>query len=72
MLRGRRHEPAEPGLHEPSGLEADHQIAWSPDGSKILVLGVKNGTNGQVFGLIEFVSNVPLSTQASFGARARS
>jgi beta-lactam-binding protein with PASTA domain len=47
------------------GWKLGNQIAWSPDGSKVLVLGIKNGSGGNVFGLIEFSSNVPYSTQAS-------
>jgi Tol biopolymer transport system component len=63
------------GIVGPNPLNADctshpgwtlgRQVAWSPDGSKILVFGSKKATNGSVFGLIEFVSNVPFSTQAS-------
>jgi beta-lactam-binding protein with PASTA domain len=47
------------------GWTLGRQIAWSRNGSKILVFGTKNGSNNQVFGLIEFTSNVPFSTQAS-------
>jgi hypothetical protein len=47
------------------GFTLGRQISWSPDGSKILVFGTKNGSNGRIFGLIEFTSNVPFSTQAS-------
>jgi beta-lactam-binding protein with PASTA domain len=39
-------------------------ISWSPDGMAILVFGQQVGKQG-VFGLIEFKSNVPFSTQAS-------
>lgn len=47
------------------GWTLGRQVAWSPDGTKILAFGTKNGSNGTVFGLIEFVSNVAFSTQAS-------
>jgi beta-lactam-binding protein with PASTA domain len=47
------------------GWTLGRQIAWSRNGSKVLVFGTQNGTNNQVFGLIEFTSNVPFSTQAS-------
>ena len=40
------------------------QISWSTDGRALLVFGAENGNN-KVFGLIEFVSNVPFSTHAS-------
>ncbi len=46
------------------GWELGRQISWAPDGSSILVFGVQTGHPG-TFGLIEFVSNVPFSTQAS-------
>jgi len=47
------------------GWTFGNEVDWSPDGTKILVFGAKNGSNGSVFGLIEFESNVPFSTQAS-------
>jgi beta-lactam-binding protein with PASTA domain len=46
------------------GWELGHEVVWSPDGSSILTFGVQAGHPG-TFGLIEFVSNVPFSTQAS-------
>jgi beta-lactam-binding protein with PASTA domain len=46
------------------GWELGRQISWAPDGSSLLVFGVQTGHPG-TFGLIEFVSNVPFSTQAS-------
>jgi beta-lactam-binding protein with PASTA domain len=53
-----------PSCTKHPGWELGHQIAWSPDGSSILTFGVQAGHPG-TFGLIEFVSNVPFSTQAS-------
>jgi beta-lactam-binding protein with PASTA domain len=47
------------------GWTLGRQVAWSPDGTKILVFATKDGTNRRVFGLIEFASNVAFSTQAS-------
>ena len=45
------------------GWDLGGQVAWSPDGSTILVLGTAN--NGANFGLLAFTSNVPFSTHAS-------
>jgi hypothetical protein len=39
-------------------------VAWSPDGTAILVFGQKTGNRSQ-FGLIEFNSNVPYSSHAA-------
>jgi beta-lactam-binding protein with PASTA domain len=57
--------PINPACTSHPGWTLGHEISWSPNGTKILVLGIKDGTNGSVFGLIEFVSNQPFSTQAS-------
>jgi beta-lactam-binding protein with PASTA domain len=46
------------------GFDLGGQIAWAPDGSAILVFGSKKG-DSKTFGLIEFLSNVPFSTQGS-------
>jgi beta-lactam-binding protein with PASTA domain len=46
------------------GWDLGGQLAWSPDGSQILVFGVQVGHPG-TFGLIDFASNVPFSTHAS-------
>jgi beta-lactam-binding protein with PASTA domain len=45
------------------GWDLGGQVAWSPDGSAILVLGTRN--KGANFGLLAFTSNVRFSTQAS-------
>jgi WD40 repeat protein len=45
------------------GWDLGGQVAWSPDGSTILVLGTRN--HGMNFGLLAFTSNVPFSTHAS-------
>ena len=47
------------------GWSLGRQVSWSTDGRAVLVFGAQNGKNGSVFGLIEFVSNVPFSTHAS-------
>jgi beta-lactam-binding protein with PASTA domain len=46
-----------------SGWDLGGQVNWAPDGSTILVLGTRN--KGANFGLLEFTTNVPFSTQAS-------
>jgi beta-lactam-binding protein with PASTA domain len=53
-----------PSCTSDPGWELGRQISWAPDGSSLLVFGVQAGHPG-TFGLIEFVSNVPFSTQAS-------
>jgi beta-lactam-binding protein with PASTA domain len=45
------------------GWDLGGEVAWSPDGSTILVLGTRN--HGANFGLLAFTSNVPFSTHAS-------
>jgi beta-lactam-binding protein with PASTA domain len=57
--------PISPACTSHPGWTLGRQVAWSPDGTKILVLGIKDSSNGSVFGLIEFVSNQAFSTQAS-------
>jgi beta-lactam-binding protein with PASTA domain len=57
--------PLNPSCTSHPGWTLGRQVAWSPDGAKILTFGTQNGSNGTVFGLIEFTSNVPFSTQAS-------
>jgi beta-lactam-binding protein with PASTA domain len=47
------------------GWSLGRQVAWSPDGTTILVFGSELGHGNTVFGLIEFLSNVPFSTHAS-------
>jgi beta-lactam-binding protein with PASTA domain len=47
----------------PTGWDIGEQISWSKDGSHILVYGSLN--HGANFGLIQFHSNLPFSTQAS-------
>jgi beta-lactam-binding protein with PASTA domain len=46
------------------GFDLGSQIAWSPDGTAILVFGAKT-SDRHVFGLLEFLSNVAFSTHAS-------
>jgi beta-lactam-binding protein with PASTA domain len=53
-----------PDCTDHPGWDLGRQIAWSPDGTAILVFGSKHG-DPQQFGLIEFVSNVPFSEHAS-------
>ena len=65
VLRRVRSNQLNPSCTSHPGWTLGRQIAWSRSGSKILVFGTQNGTNNQVFGLIEFTSNVPFSTQAS-------
>jgi beta-lactam-binding protein with PASTA domain len=57
--------PVSPSCTSRPGWTLGRQVAWSPDGTKILVFGTKDGSNGNVFGLIEFVSNQRFSPQAS-------
>lgn len=57
--------PINPSCTSHPGWTLGRQIAWSRDGTKILVFGVQNGTGGGVFGLIEFVSNQAFSAQGS-------
>jgi beta-lactam-binding protein with PASTA domain len=52
------------------GFDLGRQVAWSPDGSAILVFGSRVG-HPKTFGLIEFVSNVPFSTRASDWGRGQ-
>jgi beta-lactam-binding protein with PASTA domain len=47
-----------------AGFDLGRQVAWSPDGTAILVFGSKIG-HPETFGLIEFVSNLAFSTNAS-------
>jgi beta-lactam-binding protein with PASTA domain len=53
------------------GFTLTHQISWSPDGTTILVPGVKNGSGGRAFGLIEFTSNEPFTTNARAWGQGR-
>ncbi|HUO72197.1 MAG TPA: PASTA domain-containing protein [Solirubrobacteraceae bacterium] len=53
------------------GFALTHQISWSPDGRAVLVAGVKNGSGGSVFGLIEFTSNEPFTTDARAWGQGR-
>jgi hypothetical protein len=46
------------------GWTLGRQVAWAPGGREILVFGVQNGRPG-TFGLIQFLSNVPNSAQAT-------
>ena len=52
-----------PSCTSAAGWDLGGQVAWSPDGSKILVLGTQNA--GNTFGLIGFTSKVPFSAAAS-------
>jgi beta-lactam-binding protein with PASTA domain len=52
-----------PSCTSAQGWDLGGQVDWSPDGQTILVFASKNG--GANFGLLEFTSNVPFSTQAS-------
>ena len=54
------------------GWTLGRQVAWSPDGAKILVLRTKNGTNRRVFGLIEFATTSRSRPRRRCGGRARS
>jgi beta-lactam-binding protein with PASTA domain len=56
--------PLNPSCTSHPGWSLGRQVAWSPDGTKILVFGSEVG-HPDVFGLIEFVSNVKNSEQAS-------
>jgi WD40 repeat protein len=53
------------------GFSLTHQISWAPGGTAILVAGVKNGSNGSTFGLIEFTSNEPFTSNARAWGRGR-
>ena len=46
------------------GFSLTHQISWSPDGMAVLVAGVKDGSSASTFGLIEFTTNAPFTTDA--------
>jgi hypothetical protein len=52
-----------PSCASAPGWDLGGQVSWSPDGTKILVLGSQNG--GSTFGQIEFTSKVPFSTKGS-------
>src|SRR5262249_33661378 len=53
------------------GYALTHQISWSPDGTAILVPGVKKGSSGRTFGLIEFTTNEPFTTDARAWGQGR-
>jgi beta-lactam-binding protein with PASTA domain len=63
--------PLAPACTSHPGWSLGRQISWSKDGTKILVLGIKNGTHGSVFGLIQFTTNLPFSPQASLWGQGR-
>jgi beta-lactam-binding protein with PASTA domain len=47
------------------GWTLGHSVAWSPDGKRILVAATQDGSSGGTFGLVEFRSSRPFSTNAS-------
>jgi beta-lactam-binding protein with PASTA domain len=56
--------PLNPDCTSHPGFTLGRQVAWSPDGTAILVFGSKTG-DPATFALIEFVSNVPYSSHAA-------
>ncbi len=56
--------PLNPNCTSHPGWTLGRQVAWAPGGREILVFGVQNGRPG-TFGLIQFLSNVAYSGQAT-------
>jgi beta-lactam-binding protein with PASTA domain len=56
--------PLNPNCTSHPGWSLGRQVAWAPGGREILVFGVQNGRPG-TFGLIQFLSNVANSGQAT-------
>jgi hypothetical protein len=56
--------PLNPNCTSHPGWTLGRQLAWAPGGREILVFGVQNGRPG-TFGLIQFLSNVAYSGQAT-------
>jgi beta-lactam-binding protein with PASTA domain len=56
--------PLNPNCTSHPGWTLGRQVVWAPGGREILVFGVQNGRPG-TFGLIQFLSNVAYSGQAT-------
>ena len=62
--------PLNPNCTSHPGWTLGRQVAWAPGGREILVFGVQNGRPG-TFGLIQFLSNVAYSGQATDWGQGR-